>query len=206
MPHLRLHIFRCGAGLGTVNNSLTLGIGNGGPTGPIQLTSVTVQGTDFSLGQNSCPSSIGPFFGCGVFILFKPTAIGLRTGLVTVVASDSVQPHAIQLQGTGINGGIGTLSTTSLNFAAQTVGTSSAAQQITFTNTGSTVLRIGQVNASPTFFLASNNCNANLGVGKHCSISVKFAPTLAGIVVGTLTVTDDGGNSPHSVSLNGIGQ
>jgi hypothetical protein len=35
---------------------------------------------------------------------------------------------------------------------------------------------------------------------------VRFAPTLAGILTGTLTTNDDGDHAPHLVSLTGIGQ
>ena len=139
-------------------------------------------------------------------ITFKPTATGLRTGTVTVVASDSSQPHVIDLQGTGISTGKGNLSTTSVAFAAQKVGTTSTVKQVTLSNNGTGALHLGQITTSPSFFLLNSTCGPTLAAGANCVLSVRFAPTLAGLLTGTLTVNDDGGNSPHVASLSGRGQ
>jgi hypothetical protein len=191
--------------IGTPSANLAIGIDNNGTTS-VQIKSITLVGTEYTLSQNNCPSSLPRNFGCGFQITFKPTGIGLRTGTVTVVASDISQPHIVQLQGMGNNGGQGMLSVSSLSFSAQKVGTTSAIKMIKLTNNGSGTLNLGQITASPSFFLVSNNCGNSLAAGSSCAISVRFAPTLAGILTGTLTTNDDGDHAPHLVSLTGIGQ
>jgi len=165
-----------------------------------------VQGTDFKLTKNGCPSVFPPFLGCAdVEITFTPTVLGLRTGTVTVVASDSSTPLIGTLQGIGVSGGVGTLSAGSLTFAPQAVGTTSTAQTLTLTNTGTGGLTLGTISPSKQF-VQTHTCSKTLAAGASCKISVRFAPTLQGILEGTLTVQDDGAGSPHTVALSGIGQ
>ena len=193
--------------VGTTNNALGLGIGNGsGYPNAVTLNSITVQGTDFKLGKNFCPTTLDRFVGCTVVIAFKPTATGLRTGTATIVASDSSQPHVIDLQGTGISSGKGNLSTTSVAFSAQKVGTTSTVKQVTLSNNGTGALHLGQITTSPAFFLLNSTCGTTLAAGANCVLSLRFAPTLAGLLTGTLTVNDDGPNSPHLAELTGRGQ
>jgi hypothetical protein len=182
-----------------------LGLANNGNSN-VTVKSITVLGTDFKLTKNGCPSVFPPFLGCAdVEITFTPTTKGLRTGTATVVVSDSATPLVGTLQGMGVSAGVGTLSTGTLTFAEQTVGTTSSAQTLTLTNTGTGILTFGTISAS-TQFVQTHTCTNTLAAGASCTISVRFAPTLQGILEGTLTVQDDGAGSPHTVALSGIGQ
>jgi hypothetical protein len=190
-----------------VNTSVLgyLGMANNGNSN-VTVKSITVQGTDFKLTKNGCPSVFPPFMGCGdVEITFTPKAKGLRTGTVTVVVSDSATPLVGTLQGMGVSTGVGTLSTGTLTFSEQAVGTTSSAQTLTLTNTGTGVLTLGTISAS-TQFVQTHTCTNTLAAGARCTISIRFAPTLQGILEGTLTVQDDGAGSPHTVALSGIGR
>jgi Abnormal spindle-like microcephaly-assoc'd, ASPM-SPD-2-Hydin/Transmembrane protein 131-like N-terminal len=170
------------------------------------ITSITVQGNDFSPVSNYCPSKLQPHYGCGVQIGFTPSATGTRSGTITVVASDSSQSHVAQLQGTGAGAGQVSLSASSLTFGPQTVGTTSIAKNVKLTNTGSGTLNLSSIVTSPSFFSKGGNCGTSLAAGASCTISVKFSPSLAGILMGTLTINDDAIGSPQSVNLSGIGQ
>ena len=92
---------------------------------------------------------------------------------------------------------------TSLTFANQAVGTSSAAQTIALTHELSTTLN--PTIATSGDFKESNTCGTSLGPGLSCTISVTFAPTAAQTRTGSLTVTDNAANSPQTVSLSGTG-
>lgn len=177
---------------------------NGGSS--VTVKSITVQGTDFKLTKNGCPSVLPPFYGCGdVEITFTPGATGARTGTATVTVSDSTAPFVNTLQGIGVSAGVGTLSTSTLTFAEQSIGTTSTAHTVTVKNTGTGVLTLGAISAS-TQFVQTHTCTATLAAGASCTISVRFAPTLPGILEGTVTIQDDGAGSPHTVALSGIGQ
>ncbi len=96
------------------------------------------------------------------------------------------------------------LSSTALTFPAQEVGTTSSAQKVTLSNSGSATLSIYSITASGDF-AQTNNCGSSLTQGTTCSISVTFTPTAAGLRSGTLTTTDNAFNSPQTVSLTGTG-
>ncbi|PYU92635.1 MAG: hypothetical protein DMG25_11625 [Acidobacteria bacterium] len=98
------------------------------------------------------------------------------------------------------------LSPTSFVFGNQTVGTTSAAQFSTLTNSGSATLTISSVTVSGDFALAGlGACGTSLATGTRCTISVNFKPTATGTRTGTVTVTDTATGSPQKISLTGSG-
>jgi Cep192 domain 4/HYDIN/CFA65/VesB-like, Ig-like domain len=96
------------------------------------------------------------------------------------------------------------VSTTSLLFGNQLVGTRSASQTITLVNVGTTTLTISSVVWSANFS-DSTNCIGSLAPGRSCRINVAFVPTTTGVLNGTLTITDSDVTSPQVVSLTGTG-
>jgi beta-glucosidase len=129
-------------------------------------------------------------------------------GVNTVYVGDSSRSLPLSGQVT-ISGGsptTGTLaaSPTSLGFAGQTVGTTSAAQTDTITNTGSAAVAISSVTTTGDF-AQTGTCSGTLAAGASCTASVTFTPTATGSRTGTLTVTSNATNSPLTVSVNGTG-
>jgi hypothetical protein len=99
------------------------------------------------------------------------------------------------------------LSASSLHFSTVPVGETSAAQTVTLTNRERVALTFTSIQASAGFGIASNTCGTGIGVAPAaCTIGVTFAPTATGDVTGTLTFTDNAGNSPQVVSLTGSGE
>ncbi len=96
------------------------------------------------------------------------------------------------------------LSTTSLLFGNQLVGTISSAQSVTLANVGTTPLTINSITWSANFS-DTNNCPGVLNPGQNCRINVRFAPTTTGVLTGSLTIVDSDVMSPHIVSLTGTG-
>ncbi|NJD05442.1 MAG: choice-of-anchor D domain-containing protein [Methylococcaceae bacterium] len=89
-------------------------------------------------------------------------------------------------------------------FAEQEVGTTSAAQTVSLSNTGTAAYGIKSI-AATAEFAATHDCGNSLAAGKNCSIQVSFSPSLAGSRGGTLTVTPASG-SPLTLSLTGTGK
>lgn len=104
----------------------------------------------------------------------------------------------------GCSNNLVSLSSSSLTFGNQTVGTSSTAQSVTLTNGQTIALNVTSIAASGDF-TQTNNCGTQLAAGASCTISVTFTPTTTGTRTGALTVTDDAGNSPQTASLTGTG-
>jgi hypothetical protein len=91
-----------------------------------------------------------------------------------------------------------------LTFSSQAVGTSSAAQTIAVTSSGSAALNLNNIQVTGGF-AQTNNCPATLAPGSSCTINVTFTPTASGIRSGALTINDGAQNSPQTVSLSGTG-
>jgi hypothetical protein len=100
------------------------------------------------------------------------------------------------------------LNPTSLSFGNQVVGTTSPAQTVTVTNTGSVPLTITSASVTGTnaaeFSETADTCtNATLNAGATCTVSVTFTPSAQGARSATLTFEDNGSGSPHTVPLTG---
>src|SRR6266404_692450 len=103
-----------------------------------------------------------------------------------------------------------TLSSSSLAFGAQNVGTPSLAQSVTLTSTGSFPLHIVDVALTGTNFAdfsETDNCvsSSPIAVGNTCTISITFAPSAIGSRSASLQITDDASDNPQTISLSGTG-
>jgi alpha-tubulin suppressor-like RCC1 family protein len=181
-------------GVGTTSAAQTITLTNTGGA-VLNIVSIVVGG-DFAQ-TNNCGVSLAVGANCTISVTFTPTAVGTRTGSLTFGS-----PNAINISGTGVAIPVVSLNPTSLTFAAQNVGTSSAAQAIALANSGGATLNLTSIAASGDF-TQTNNCGGGLGVGGSCSISVTFTPTVAGTRTGSVTITSNAPGSPHTVALTG---
>jgi len=104
---------------------------------------------------------------------------------------------------------IASVSPGSLTFANQNIGTTSAAQTVTLTNVGSLPLALTQIAISGNYG-ETDNCSliTPLAPSAFCTFQVSFSPASAGVLSGTLIITDNSGNVPGStqtVNLSGTG-
>ena len=170
-------------------------------TAPLTVSSVTASG-DFSVLSRNC--GVVPAFGssCTIQVTFRPTASGTRTGVVTINNDSSAgSPRLVDVSGQGSDPEV-SLAPTSLSFANQSVGTTSAALPLTLTNIGALDMQITRVQASGEL-TENNNCGVTLPAHASCTIQVTFAPTTVGAQTGSITVTDNAVSSPQSVPLSG---
>ena len=192
--------------IGTTSAPQNITVTNSGSV-QFLISKMTFSG-DFSV-ANLCPVSpltLTPGSSCTLSVTFKPTASGTRTGSISITDNASGSPQVIALTGTGTSSTVA-LSATSLTFAAQKVGTSSASQGATLTNEGSGPLTFSIISASGDFG-QTNNCPvspASLAAGGSCILTVTFTPTASGNRKGTLTINDNATASPQTVSLTGTG-
>jgi hypothetical protein len=106
---------------------------------------------------------------------------------------------------TMLNTGVVSFSPTSpLNFQKQSIGTTSAPQNVTVTNTGTTSLKISSIKAS-TQFGATSTCSSSVSPGADCTISVTFSPKTKGAKSGTVSITDSASSKPMVIELSGVG-
>jgi hypothetical protein len=102
------------------------------------------------------------------------------------------------------------LSPTSLNFGSQANGTTSAAQTITATDTGTANVFFNNVAESGSFGLdytiVNDGCiGLTITPGQSCQTSVTFSPNNTGTMPESIVFTDNAANSPQSVPMTGTG-
>ena len=168
---------------------------------------------DFSTSGSSCSngSQIGTQSSCYIRLTFTPSAAGTRAATLTITDTDPGSPRTITLSGIGISSAVPevNLFPISLTFATQAEGTTSPAQNINLTNSGSSNLTFSPVTitgADAGDFAQTNNCVSPLAPGFSCNIAVTFSPLGTGARTASVTVTDNATGSPHSVSLTGTGK
>src|SRR2546425_763316 len=171
-------------------------------SGTLIITSI-VPGGDFAQ-TNTCGRSLAAGAECTITVAFKPTAVGRREGSLTITDNAPGSPHVITLTGEGITAPAISLSSASLIFGNQLIGTTSPAQTVALTNSGNATLNITSVAASGDFAQTSN-CGTSLAVGAGCTISATFTPTAAGLRTGGVAITSDARGSVPVITLTGIG-
>lgn len=143
---------------------------------------------------------------CPLSLRFTPSATGSRSATLTIASDASNGNATVSLGGTGqaVATPQASLSPTSLAFGSVTVGSSSSAQTVTLTNSGSAALNITDISAASPFS-ATHACGSSLAAGASCAVSVVFTPSGSGAASGSLSVSSNASGSPHTASLGGTG-
>ena len=180
---------------------------------PMSVGKVLVSGgndPDDFIPVSLCPSTLAAGKSCQIVVTFTADSDYYSpTGVLSVVDNAYNSPQTVALSATVINP-LASLSTTSLSFSTQKVGTTSGAKAVTLTNTGTgTVpLALSTLTISGDFAFASGTTCANgatLAPTASCTISVTFKPTTTGSRSGKVVITDNALNSPQVISLSGKG-
>jgi len=169
----------------------------------VTFASITSSG-DYSQ-SNTCPKTLPAGQSCTIAITFTPTAIGTRTGAVTLKDNSPGSPaQTISLTGTGETLALG-FSPASLNFGNVLVGFS-ATQGATLTNDGAAPVNITGIAISPAdgIYTQTNNCPSALGVQQTCTFQILFTPPDVFTYTETLLVTNSAG-AAVSLPLSGTG-
>ncbi len=104
-----------------------------------------------------------------------------------------------------LNTGVASFSPSApINFPFQLVGTSSPAQTVTLTNTGTKALSISSFKITSPFH-ETNNCGTNLAANTKCTIKITFKPQNSNNVTGTVTISDSASSKPQVIELSGAG-
>jgi hypothetical protein len=175
----------------------------------VNITSVTPPASDFTI-TNGCVTSVGALYYCTIKIVFNPTTTGVRTGTIVIADSAPGSPRTITLSGTGVAAAAPqvTLTPTSLTFASQALGTTSAAQNINLTNSGEANLTVTGISLTGTGMAdygQTNNCPSTLTASFSCTIAVTFKPLATGTLTASVSVADNAAGTPQTVSLTGTG-
>ena len=187
--------------VGTESAPVTITVTNTG-NATLTVTNVATNG-DFVETDACVGVPVAPGASCSIAISFAPASAGMRNGLLTVYGNIAGGQATASLTGTGTAAAAVVLTPVTLNFPSTNVGSTSFAENITVSNTGSATVNLQSVQVSGDFTISANSCGTSLAPETGCTVSLVFAPTASGARFGSLTVTDDAGTQTAALSGSG---
>ena len=162
----------------------------------------------FWYGTFTLPIQIQPGASVELPVIFKPTASGSSTGVMTLQSTAKDSSLSIDLTGTGVakNSAAPVLGVTpaTLNFGNVTVG-SSASLQATLTASNAAVAISSDSSTSSEFVLSGLSLPATIAAGKSVAVTIKFTPNASGAASGQAGFTSNATGSPTVEQLTGTG-
>jgi len=197
--------------IGTTSSPKTVTVQNTSNTLPVTISTIATSGNFTAVGSGATPCSNGFTLianaSCTLSVTFAPSIAGAIQGALVISDNNStVGQQIVNLTGTAVLPV--TIAPTSLTFASQTVGTTSAAQTLTLTNNSNAVLTGLSFTGSGDFSVTAGvttPCGTSLAAGAKCTLSVTFAPNKTGSITGAATISDSAVTSPQVVKLTGTG-
>jgi len=191
------------------SRSLTISLNNIGTANSVlQLTEVEVSGPFARSGSCAPGASLPLNVPCTLTITFTPSAPGSSGGQVRISHTGVNSPTTIALSGTGGHALSAALTPAEgLSFGAQTVAGLYPARTMRLINDGTEALNVASVVVEGAAFSnVGNACPSPLAPDAACDIAIRFAAPAAGIAFsGTVRVTTNASNSPHTATLSGTG-
>jgi hypothetical protein len=178
-------------------------------TAPVTISNLSVSGAGFSQNGATLPLTLAAGQSATIAVKFAPTAASSATGSLQITSNATNASIAVALTGTGTAAppqqGTLTVSSQSLTFGSVVVGSSSS-QNITVSNSSTAAVTISNLGVTGAGFSRSAvTLPLTLAVGQSAAIAVKFAPTAAGGVTGSLQITSNATNASIAVALSGTG-
>jgi hypothetical protein len=183
---------------------------------PIRYSGLGFNGQNFTQendGTCSLSTPIPAGTSCTIGVEFTPVTAGPYSVTAPVTNTYDTVSLNLLLTGTISNGVTITPSPTALSFGPLAYNTTSAAQTVTITNSGTSSATLSGITITGTnasMFAQTNACGGTLAAGASCQASVNFTASATPPVTGTssftatLSIADSAGNSPQTVALTGI--
>jgi hypothetical protein len=178
---------------------------------PVTLSSGSLtDSTDFTQSTN-CGSSLSGGSSCTVTFTFNPQSAGPLTSTYSIGDLDNQSVAlTVTLDGTGTPsaGPQPVLMPASLGFGSVTVGSTSAAQVATLSNTGGVpqgISSFGFFGPNASSFSETNNCSPTLAAGASCKISITCSPSAEGALSANLGANFPSPEPQESVALTCTG-
>jgi|GEM_PF-3119048 len=216
-----------GAALGVNPTSLTFGDITLGTTSAVQSVTVTNGGTasliissvgfaggnagEFVVLNSTCVGAgILPGNSCTILVGFAPTGSAARVSNLQLLSNSGNGTNLVPVSGSGVRSVL-SLSANALDFGTNLVGTTSSAQSVTITNSGTGPLVVQNLTISGLnpgdFSLVSFASLSNAILpGKTAQISLNFHTDVALPRSAVVTIFANAANSPQSITLQGVGK
>jgi hypothetical protein len=176
-------------------------------TATLNITQVTETGSAFSVSGFALPLNINAGQQTTITVGFLPTVPGTVPGNISIVSNAPTSPTSVGLSGTAVAPTLTLgINPTSLSFGNVTTGTSSAAQNVTITNTGNSTVTISQINLGGAgYSMTGGSAPVTLTPSQNFTLGVQFSPTTAVTVNGSISIVSNASGSPATVTLSGTG-
>jgi hypothetical protein len=184
---------------------------------PLTISSITGFPGGYTLDSSTTcpisPATLAAGAKCTIAVNLNATATGADNGTISINDDAPGSPQTFSVLATATMPVH--VSPNLWTFTPQFEGASSTPLTITITNLQTAppvALNIASISASgtnPGDFVISNSCPlvpASLAPGTHCTFTVVFAPTGAGLRSATINIADDAPGSPQTVTLSGSGK
>jgi hypothetical protein len=178
------------------------------------LTNCTIQnlvltaGADFTLIAPPVPIDVPALAKVEIGVRFRPTTVGLQTGLLQILNNDLSQAILpVDLIGVGVRAQVA-LTATNLNFGELPVGTERLLSVwLENTNTVNATIDLISRSGSGDFALDPIVPTSRfiLQAGEQVEIPVLYIPSNQGDDSGNVTISGNFDGSPASIDLNGVG-
>ena len=175
---------------------------SGGAT--ITLNSITPSIAQLKVVSGTLPVTLGPGQRADFSIQFTPQAAKSYSGHLTFALAG--QPsQAVNVTGNGYaTTAVPVLSTTSMTFSNQALGTTSRGQTLTITNQGTTAFSVTGVVVTYPFAQSGWTKSVSVAPGTSLKLTLGYAPTAVASQPGMISLTYDVA-PPNGVSLWGNG-
>jgi len=195
-------------------------LSNSGGTS-VTVSQASVSSGAFSISGLTLPVTIDAGHTTAFNVVFAPKSAGAINGSVTLNGVSSLtmkaKKHAagaqdtapasvaLSVSGDGIAPGQLVATPSSVSFGNVTTG-STQNQTVTLTNSGGTSANITQASVTGAGLSISGLAvPLSLGAGQSGSFQLRFSPTSAGAVTGSLNLTSTAGNANLSMAVTGTG-
>lgn len=170
----------------------------------ITINSITPNFSEFAVASGTLPVTILPGSRQDYSISFTPAKAMSYSGHLTV-AIQGRSNETINVSGNGTStAAIPSLSTSSLTFAPQALGTTSAAQTLTVTNNGTVSFQLTNVIVTYPYSQTGWTQSTAIAPGKSLNLQVSYTPTAIASQPGMISLTYNEA-APQGISLWGSG-
>jgi len=201
----------------TTSSAQTVTVSNSG-NGPLAISALAISGAqagEFQIvagGTCTAGGSVSAGGSCTVKLAFTPAAAGTRSAALAISHNAVGSPSSVTLNGSGTatpQAAIA-LNAPTLAFASQVVGSTSASQSVTVSNSGAATLTFSGLALTGTAaadFTRGGTCSPSgtLAAGASCTVSFTFTPGAVGTRSATLTLASDASNGAAVLGLSGTG-
>jgi sugar lactone lactonase YvrE len=185
--------------IGTTSSAQNITLTNFG-SAPLTLTITSPH--DFPV-SSTCGSSLPGGSNCTISVSYAPSVTGPESGVVTLTDNAFTGTQTISVTGTG-TAPIAGIFPGAVAFQPQLINTTSTAQAVVLSNSGTGPLTFSGSGISTTGdFAQTNNCGSALTAGLSCQINVTYTPTMTGTENGSLFVMSNA--ATQTVTLSGTG-